>query len=193
MVDRRNVLKLGAAGMAGMLVHLPGRGLGAAVLGDFRHSLARAVFDERFDECLAFADELGRRGVVTSGIRGDVATLWYGDLRVRATRSPAPIAGLTDRVALFCLEELARDVGMKVCFRVDHLIEANGHVRHEAAGPTWIVDAARTLAPESGFGRAMAVLASHVPVSQPGEITAQKRTGPFSPGNRTALVSWVIA
>ena len=81
--------------------------------------LCGAVFDERFDECLAFAGEMNRRGVVTSGIRGDVAKLWYEDLRARLRQGPAPIAGLTDRLALFCLEELARDVGMKVFFRVD--------------------------------------------------------------------------
>jgi len=165
--------------------------------GDSHGSLCRAVFDERFEECLAFAGELNRRGVPTSGIRGDVAKLWYQDLQARLRQSRTPIAGLTDRVALFCLEELARDVNMKVVFRVDHLTDKSGPVYHEAAGPAPVVEAARALAPGPGFGRAMAAIACHFEVSGegsgPGKIAAQKRTGPFSPENKTALVSWMIA
>ena len=85
----------------------------------------RAVFDERFAECRAFAAELNSAGVFTSAIRGDVAKLWYDDLRARLSESRVPIAGLTDRVTLFCLEELARDVGMRVIFRADHIMDQN--------------------------------------------------------------------
>jgi hypothetical protein len=192
MVDRRKVLKLGAAGIAGVLVDVP-IGAWGVMSGAFPNALYRAVFDERFEEGRAFANELRHRGVVTSGIRGDVATLWYEDLQGSLTECRAPIAGLTDRVALFCLEELARDVGMRVCFRVDHLIDVLGHVHHDAAGPAAMVDATRQLASGSGFGRAMAVLASQFDGGRSRDLTAHKRTGPFSPENETALVSWVIA
>lgn len=191
MIERRSVLKLGAAGVAGALVNLPVRVLGA-LPADSHSSIYRAVFDERFEECRAFAGEMNRRGVVTSGIRGDVAKLWYEDLRAGLRQGPAPIAGLTDRVSLFCLEELARDVGMKVFFRVDHMIDKSGHVQHEATGPAPVTEATRTLATGSGFGQAMAALACDCRMSGPGYVAAQKRTGPFSPGNETALVSWVI-
>lgn len=192
MIARRSVLKLGAASVAGAITGVPMRAF-EAMPGDSHGSLYRAVFDERFEECLAFAGELNRRGVTTSGIRGDVAKLWYEDLQARLRQARAPIAGLTDRIALFCLEELARDVSMKVVFRADHLTNKSGHVEHEAAGPALVVEATRALAPEPGFGRAMAALACHCEVSGPGEIAAQKRTGPFSPQNKTALVSWIIA
>ena len=39
----------------------------------------------------------------------------------------------------------------------------------------------------------MAVLFSQFDMSEPRDASAQKRTGPFSPENKTALVSWVIA
>jgi hypothetical protein len=39
----------------------------------------------------------------------------------------------------------------------------------------------------------MAVLFGQCDVSEPCRTSAQKRTGPFSPENKTALVSWVIA
>ena len=192
MVNRRNVLKLGAAGLAGVLVGHPTRAVGAE-RADSDTTLCRAVFDERFEDCLAFANELGRKGFMTAGVRGDVAKLWYEDLRVRLRQRRVPIAGLTDRVALFCLEELARDVGMKVSIRVDHLIDRNGYVQHDAIGPASLVEATRKLKPNSDFGRAMAVLASQYAMSEPRGIAAQKRTGPLSPANHTALVTWVIA
>jgi hypothetical protein len=192
MLERRSLLKLGAASVAGALVNVPIRAFGA-MPADSRRSLYRAVFDERFDECLAFAGEMNSSGIITSGIRGDVAKLWFGDLRARLRQVPAPFAGLTDRVALFCLEELARDVGMKVFFRVDHMVDKNGHVQHEATGPASVVEATHALAPGSGFGQAMAVLTCRCELSGPKDIAAQKRTGPFSPENKTALVSWVMA
>jgi TAT (twin-arginine translocation) pathway signal sequence len=177
MVDRRSVLKIGAATVAGALVKMPAS---ARNQSPTRAHLAfhRAVFDEGFAECREFAAELRHAGVFPSAIRGDVAALWYDDLRANLRETRLPVVGLTDRAALFCLEELARDVGMRVFFRADHIVEPNGH------------------APE--LGRATARLFSQLDVnelnaSRPGDTSAQKRTGPFSPENKTALVSWIIA
>jgi len=197
MVNRRNVMKIGAAAVAGVLVNLPvlGRNVAPArAHGAFQ----RAVFDERFAECQAFAAELHSAGVLTSAIRGDVARLWYDDLRADLSEDRLPVAGLTDRVALFCLEELARDVGMRVIFRADHVIDPNGHAQHTAVGPASLVAATRQLTTERGFGRAMAGICSQFDIralhcSGPGDTAAQKRTGPFSPDDKTALVSWIIS
>lgn len=195
MVNRRSVLKIGAATAAGALVKIPasGRNLPAQPI-----SFHIAVFDERFAECRGFAAELHSAGVRTSAIRGDVARLWYEHLRVQLNETRAPIAGLTDRPALFCLEELARDVGMRVIFRADHITGQNGHSQHTAVGTASLVAVARNLPKEPGFGRATAVLfsrfdSSRLNISGAGDTSAQKRTGPFSPENKTALVSWIIA
>jgi len=192
MVNRRSVLKIGAATVAGVLVKVP---VSERNLASTRAHLAshRAVFDERFAECRGFAAELHNAGVFTSAIRGDVAKLWYDDLRVHLRENRLPVAGLTDRAALFCLEELARDVGMRVIFRADHIIDQNGHTQHTAVGPASLVAVARNLPQEAGFGRAMAVLFSQSDITEPCDTSAQKRTGPFSPENKTALVSWLIA
>jgi hypothetical protein len=190
MVNRRSVVKIGAATVAGALVQLPVPGRNAArAYGAFE----RAVFDERFAECRAFAAELHSGGVPTSAIRGDVARLWYGDLRAHLRENRSPVAGLTDRAALFCLEELARDMGMRVIFRADHVVDQDGHARHAAVGSASLIAATRNLPPEAGFGRAMAGLFRQFDVSEPRDSAAQKRTGPFSPENKTALVSWIIA
>ena len=92
-------------------------------------------------------------------------------------KGPAPIAGLTGRVTLFCLEELARDVGMKVFFRVDHIVDKSGHVQHEATGPAPVAEATHALAAASGFGQAMAALACRCEVSGPWEHCRAKANG----------------
>jgi hypothetical protein len=197
MVNRRGVLKIGAATVAGVLVKIPDSGRNRSPT---RAHLAfhRAVFDERFAECRGFAAEMNRVGVRTSAIRGDVAKLWYDDLRVHLSETRLPVAGLTDRAALFCLEELARDVDMRVIFRADHIIDQNGHIQHTALGQPSLVALTHSLPPEAGFGRAVAMLfgqfdSSRLNISGAGHTSAKKRTGPFSPENQTALVSWIIA
>jgi hypothetical protein len=197
MVNRRTVLKVGATSLTGALVNLPVL-VRAAAPARIHSAFQRAVFDDRFVECQAFAIELESAGVGTSAIRGDVAGLWYKDLRVNLSKKRAPVAGLTDRPALFCLEELARDVGMRVIFRADHVIDQNGHTQHSAVGPAWLVAVARNLPPEAGFGREMAQCFRRFDgggsdSGEPRDAAAQKRTGPFSPENKTALVSWLIA
>jgi hypothetical protein len=192
MLDRRSVLKIGAATVTGALVKIP---VSARNQPLTRGNLAfhRAVFDERFAECQAFAAELDSAGVFLSAIRGDVARLWYDDLRAHLRETRLPAAGLTDRPALFCLEELARDVGMRVIFRADHIFDQNGHTQHTAVGPASLVAVAGNLPQQAGFGRAMASLLSKFDFTEPCRTSAQKRMGPFSPENKTALVSWLIA
>jgi hypothetical protein len=188
MMDRRSALKIGATAVAGALVHVSAFGKSTS-----RPGYERAVFDERFEPCRVFGAEFARAGAPTSAIRGDVAELWYEDLRAALSKRRAPIAGLTDRAALFCLEELARDVSMRVVLRVDHVIELDGLAQHVAAAEASMVSATRRLPKEPHFGRAMAHLLSHFDTREPREAAAQKRTGPFSPENKLALASWLIA
>lgn len=195
MVNRRSVMKIGAATVAGALVNLPV--LGSVAPAHAYGAFQRAVFDERFAECRAFGAELNDACVVTTVISGDVAELWYGDLRAHLSESRLPVAGSTDRISLFCLEELARDVGMRVIARVDHVIDLDGdrnpRARHAAVGSASLVARARELTPEPGFGHTMARIFSRLDINEPSDSTAQKRTGPFFPENKTALVSWIIA
>ncbi len=81
MVNRRSVMKIGAATVAGALVNLPVFGEGPSPARAYI-AFQRAIFDERLAESRDFAAELHSAGIITSGIRGDVAKLWYDDLRV---------------------------------------------------------------------------------------------------------------
>ena len=180
MVDRRSVMKIGAATAAGALVNLPVLGRNVAP-GRANSAFQRAVFDERFAQCRAFASELNSAGVLTSAIRGDVAELWYSDLRAHLSENRLPVAGLTDRTSLFCLEELARDVGMRVIFLAEHIMDRqqDGHARHSAVGPASLVAVTRSLPPDAEFGRAMARLFGQFDIGEVPDTAAQKRTGPF--------------
>jgi hypothetical protein len=192
MIDRRSVLKLGAASAMGALVGMPSPVLLAAQAGA-PGLIHGAVFSERFQPAVDFAEELLSRRVPTFSAPNDIAKLWYRDLLGGLSQDCGPIAGLTDRVTLFCLEELARSAGLRVWYRVDHLIDECGNVEHSAVGPASVVEATRQLTPKSEFGRDMAVLASRFELRQPKNTSALKHTGPFSPENKVALVSWVIA
>ena len=190
MVNRRSVLKIGAATVAGALVKMPVSGRNLAPGRSAYIALHRAVFDERFAECRDFAAELRGAGVSTSAIRGDVAELWYDDLRVHLSENRLPVAGLTDRAALFCLEELARDVGMRVIFRADHIIDQDGDTQHAVGRHR---SPQLPLPPDLDSGAPwLCCSANSISVNRR-DTSAQKRTGPFSPENKTALVSWVIA
>jgi hypothetical protein len=192
MVDRRSVLKLGAASAMGALVGMPSRAPLAAQTCS-PGLIHCAVFAGRFQPAVDFAEELLRRRVLTFSAANDIAKLWYRDLPGALRQHSGPIAGLTDRVTLFCLEELARSAGLRVRYRVDHVIDQYGSVEHSAVGPASVVEATRKLTPKSKFGREMAVLASQFELREPKNTFALKHTGPFSPQNKVALVSWVIA
>jgi hypothetical protein len=81
--------------------------------------LYKVIFDERFPASVAFADQVRREGLPVHGIRGDITALWFHDLDLRWKQGPAAIAGLTDANALFCLDLLARDKGMRVQARTE--------------------------------------------------------------------------
>ncbi len=191
MVNRRTLIKLGTVGIAAAVAQAPAHAFGSALLGDSR-GLARAIFDERFAEARSFGSVLSTRGMPTTGIRGDVSALWYRDLKARLLEARLPIVGLTDRTALFCLEELARDVGMKVQGRIDHTFDPQGALTHHVTGPSAWINAGQRLGPEQGFGRVMAALLTD-PTLHGESFAAQKHTGPFSPANKKQLVSWWMA
>lgn len=112
MTTRRNVLTAGLVGSV-----LPLGALASAAEAGQPLAIYRAVYDRRLASGRAFAAEAARRGWTTAAIEGDVTSLWYHDLAVRWRKGPAPIAGVTDARALFVLDHLARDVGMRVITR----------------------------------------------------------------------------
>jgi hypothetical protein len=76
-----------------------------------------AIFDHRFAAGRQFASSSEARGIATRPIANDVTSLWYSELHPLWKQQPVATAGLTTYGALFCLERLAWDHGMRVLHR----------------------------------------------------------------------------
>jgi hypothetical protein len=105
MASRREFLQIG---MAAAVLPLTG-GADESASKPVHEQFYKVVADERFPTSRAFADEMQRRGASVHRIQGDITDLWYDDLYHRWKQG-----------ALFCLERLAWDQGMRVVARIDH-------------------------------------------------------------------------
>ena len=125
MISRRQILRSGLAATAvPLLASLPL--VPAATATDptatrlLAHpSLYRVIFDQRFAASRQFGTEARFQGHAVSGFNGDITNVWFNELRPRWKEGPAAIAGLTAHGALFCLERLAWDAGMRVIESVE--------------------------------------------------------------------------
>jgi len=83
------------------------------------HPVALDAFitDARYAESLAMAASFSQHDVTVHNIDGDVTPLWVGHLSKQWRISPGVLAGSTGRDALFVLETLAWDHGMRVTHR----------------------------------------------------------------------------
>ena len=127
MISRRQILKSGLVATSLPLVagvsFIPSRAAHAHVLE--QPDLYKVLFDQRFAASRDFGREAQWQGKAVQGFNGDITNVWFHDLHPRWQRGAAAIAGLTAHGALFCLERLAWDVGMRVTHRAEHRYE--GH------------------------------------------------------------------
>jgi hypothetical protein len=138
--------------------------------------LYKVIYDERFPTSRAFAQQVKRAGVTIRAIQGDVTSVWFNDLNIRWKQSPAAIAGLTAASALFCLERLAWDHGMRCVFHEEHALDG-----HESG---WVHPIADLL---SRFPRERAIAGAATRVWLPRVSHSTSRMEP------STLMSWVIA
>jgi hypothetical protein len=157
--------------------------------------LYKVIYDERHASSRAFAAEVARLGAPVHAIKGDITDLWFRDLDARWKKQPVAIAGLTEHGALFCLERLSWDHGMRVVYRADHTYRADGYMEHEFSGSERMLREAVDLS-SSGpdWSARVASLLTRCPAAR---AQASKLTV-VTPAARQAgdpehLVSWVIA
>ncbi len=121
MTNRREVLQAAAALplMTGTIVVAQPIAL-HSVLVDARHPGSRRV-----------GSRLAVRGAtVQMAAHGDITQVWLTQIGPAWRRGPAAVAGLTERPALFCLEQFALAAGMRVVFHAEHIVRAEGKVEH---------------------------------------------------------------
>lgn len=160
-----------------------------------------ALFDTRFPAAHAFARALAIRGVSLAPYDGDVTPVWFHQLDPVWRQYPLAVAGLTTEGALFCLEQLAWDNGMRVAYRgfhdasaeggVQHLLESSArrpqdvHGRLSGAKP-WPAQVAELIA---SIDEPVAAFPSDPPARSQASYRTRSRTEAKGP----RLVSWLIA
>lgn len=158
-------------------------------------SLFTVVCENNSPVGTAFGAEASARKASVSAFCGDIAAVWMNRIEAHWKRRPAAIAGLTSGGPLFCLEYLARDYAMRLVYRIEHRISADGRTHHALTGPSQLagwVD--RLAAAEDRWPASAAALAT--------EYGARLRPGTPIPlldlaqrpaGKTQTLFSWVIA
>jgi hypothetical protein len=100
-----------------------------------RGSFHKILIEDQDEYGLQFARSAQALSPLTAAI-GDVATVWYDELRPLWCSVDRPIAGFTSAATLFCLEQLCAEAGRRVVFRVEHRQLANGRFEHRIANPS---------------------------------------------------------
>ena len=197
MASRREFLQVGIAALALPISAHAALAPAAAAADSTRPviPLYKAVFDERFPASVAFGTEARNLGLLTHSIRGDITDLWFYDLDAQWKKKPVAVAGLTAQGALFCLERLAWDHGMRVVFRGDHRICRTKTIEHVLTGPKRGAQAAALQETATVGAARIATLVAHLPEGIPTPAKATIRGRATVPANvePEGLISWVIA
>ncbi|WLH65165.1 hypothetical protein [Pseudomonas sp. FP2300] len=82
-------------------------------------SFELVIADVRYQQGQRFIQKATNLNYVTRGVQGDPTGLWRTILRPLWRDKKSTVAGITNLQALFCLEMLARDQGMRLVARRD--------------------------------------------------------------------------
>jgi hypothetical protein len=198
MTNRREILRAVAVSALPALAGASGLVRRAAASASRPVSLHAILIDGRHPEARSVGAQLSTRSAPVHELRnGDVTQTWLSAIDPAWRVKPVPVAGVTERPALFCLEELALPLGLRVVFHGEHIVHPGGQTHHsllrgasaaelsardlERAGPLWPALIGEVIASKweglrrTRLGRSAAALA---PVIAPG---AQ------------LLTSWIIA
>ena len=197
MTDRRTFLKTGITALALPTIARNAFSLPLAIPAEKPSYIVpyKVVYDERFQDSVAFAGEANKLGASTYGIKGDVTDLWYNDLYHEWKKGPAAIMGMTTEDALFCLQILAQDQRMHVVFRVEHNYLSDNRIAHIITGTSQIPHEMADLA---NVGPAWNIRMSNVVMQYPDKRAKKSETKIITQLDRPvtdqqSLVTWVIA
>lgn len=127
MTNRRQFLQSAAALTAAPLA---GRSAFAGT-GNSRQSTPDVlILDARYPQARELGLGASARISALRDIDGDITRLWQSELQKAWSRHQVPVAGLTERPALFLLEHLGWQHGMRVVFEAEHSPQSDGHFSH---------------------------------------------------------------
>ncbi len=161
-------------------------------------ALHTVVIDSRHGEARSLGAGFAAQGTRVAVLAdGDVTQLWLRDIGPAWRARRAPIAGLTTRSSLFCLEQLSLGYGLRVVFHAEHVVHPQGRTGHQVfRGGDMVGLSARSLALAGPLWptRVAEVLARHA------RFAGRERQGlsdsalsPTLPPGATLLTSWIIA
>ena len=101
--------------------------------------LENFVADRRYAESMAVASKLGSQGVPVVEITGDLTDLWINNYSAKWKRAPMTLAGVTGQDALFVLETLAPDFGMRVVHKQALDTPSLSSIDNEFKVYSWII------------------------------------------------------
>ena len=192
MHSRRIFLQTSAAALSAVMS--VNRGFAARLTSGRSKPIDAIVFDERLEPCREFADEALRHGADALSIRGNVAEIWFGDLRERLRSGPGIIAGLTLESAALEMRSLARDIEYHEIFRGDHLITDESARHRINTSASLATSAAQISDSVTSLGRSVAQLVAEVDMQTKLRDRKTVRTDVHTRSDdHRRLVSWVIA
>lgn len=182
-LTRRTALGAGLAGSVLGVTGLPSTGWARAPV------VAAAIYDRRFPQAEAFAQRAQAQAIPSLGFAEDMTRSWFDGVAPRLRDSRTPVIGMTDARALFCFEQLAWDLGMRVRLRIDHLQSEAAFV-HVSTNALPAAALARLDAAGGAFGGCAADLAL---ASRPVWGDCTHASSPHEAAAEVRLVTWAIA
>jgi hypothetical protein len=122
---------------------------------------------------------------------GDITALWFEILEPLWRQGKSTVAGVTSPEAIFCLERLAWDHGMRMVFRADEVTNASVTALRLSARPAALDHALSTLVRNPRGQLAQATCLLHCPIAEGPLIAHALRTN--GPAPNAHWVSWLMA
>lgn len=199
MTNRREFLRIGFTATAWPIASSAVASVGLAYDRGGPLPIYKAIYDTRFGASRRFAERIERLGVQLAAIEGDMTRVWFDDIYHVWQRAPIPIAGMTAHGPLFCFEQLARDIGMRIVFKAKHVPSDDGCLMHAITGPVTMLDECAGIdRPGAAWIGSIARAVAACPRGR-AEISVLSATSPAAPdafdadADVEALYSWVIA
>jgi hypothetical protein len=187
MISRRAIVASGLA--VPFLAHASAASLTGAT--PRRNHAAAAYFaaDERFAEARESAHAVALRGAATQSVGEDITAL-YESLDLAWRTLPFAVAGLTTTNALFVIERLAWDRGLRTVYRGTHRHAGDEGFEHDLLGPPTLIRRIEGRAERSWAAELGRALVEWVPEPEERRQVVVAQTLPGAGG--ATLASWLL-